>query len=257
MVCPNCGASIQIDADKNNLTCDYCGNNLYIDDEVQHVQYDNAEETGYRFEKGRQRAQTEARGSGTSHIYTRPVAVSNSSDKTSWGVILVFVIIIFVVIGIIRGKKDTSKSTWSEKDTPISKFEYYLEGDYVYLKKYKGRDKKVKIGTSYKVNGKTYQVAPEIKGLFALKSVTSVILPEGITTMPNNTFNSCGVKYIYIPKTLQPGEKGYGFYDYFHDVEKIYYGGSEEEWGILTHNKPRSDIDVKEIVYNAKIEDLK
>ena len=60
MVCPNCGASLQVDADKKNLTCSYCGNSLYVDDEVKHVQYDNAEETGYQFEKGRQRAQTEA-----------------------------------------------------------------------------------------------------------------------------------------------------------------------------------------------------
>ena len=60
MVCPNCGASLQVDADQKNLTCSYCGNGLYVDDEVNHVQYDNAEETGYQFEKGRQRAQAEA-----------------------------------------------------------------------------------------------------------------------------------------------------------------------------------------------------
>ena len=59
MVCPNCGASIQVDADKKSLTCNYCGNALYVDDEVQHIQYDNAEEAGYQFEKGRQRAQNE------------------------------------------------------------------------------------------------------------------------------------------------------------------------------------------------------
>lgn len=60
MVCPNCGASIQVDADKKNLTCNYCGNNLFVDDEVQHIRYDNADEAGYQFEKGRQRAQAEA-----------------------------------------------------------------------------------------------------------------------------------------------------------------------------------------------------
>lgn len=60
MVCPNCGASLQVDADQKNLTCSYCGNGLYVDDEVKHVQYDNAEETGYQFEKGRQRAQADA-----------------------------------------------------------------------------------------------------------------------------------------------------------------------------------------------------
>ncbi|WP_027438347.1 TFIIB-type zinc ribbon-containing protein [Lachnospira multipara] len=62
MVCPNCGASLHVDADQNNLTCNYCGNSLYVDDEVKHIQYDNAEETGYQFEKGRQRAQAEAFG---------------------------------------------------------------------------------------------------------------------------------------------------------------------------------------------------
>lgn len=62
MVCPNCGASIHVDADQKNLTCNYCGNSLYVDDEVKHIQYDNAEETGYQFEKGRQRAQAELFG---------------------------------------------------------------------------------------------------------------------------------------------------------------------------------------------------
>lgn len=49
MVCPNCGASLQVDADQKNLTCSCCGNGLSVDDEVKHVQYDNAEETGYQF----------------------------------------------------------------------------------------------------------------------------------------------------------------------------------------------------------------
>ena len=62
MVCPNCGASLHVDADQKSLTCNYCGNNLYVDDEVKHVQYDNAEEAGYQFEKGRQRAKAEAFG---------------------------------------------------------------------------------------------------------------------------------------------------------------------------------------------------
>lgn len=62
MVCPTCGASLQVDVDQKNLTCNYCGNSLYVEDEVRHVQHDNAEETGYQFEKGRQRAQAEVLG---------------------------------------------------------------------------------------------------------------------------------------------------------------------------------------------------
>lgn len=37
LVCPNCGATMQIDVDNRNLTCNYCGGSLYLDDEVQLV----------------------------------------------------------------------------------------------------------------------------------------------------------------------------------------------------------------------------
>lgn len=59
--CPYCGSALKIDPSNNNATCEYCGATLLIDDEVRHIQYDNAEEAGYQFEKGRQRAQNEAR----------------------------------------------------------------------------------------------------------------------------------------------------------------------------------------------------
>ncbi|MBO4910132.1 MAG: Ig domain-containing protein [Lachnospiraceae bacterium] len=60
MTCPSCGSQLQIDADNKQARCEYCGNFLLIDDGVQHVQYDNAENAGYEFEKGRQRAQQES-----------------------------------------------------------------------------------------------------------------------------------------------------------------------------------------------------
>lgn len=59
MSCPNCGSQLQIDLDNKQASCPYCGNTLLIDDGVQHIQYDNAENAGYEFEKGRQRAQAE------------------------------------------------------------------------------------------------------------------------------------------------------------------------------------------------------
>lgn len=60
-ICPYCGSALKIDPSNNSATCEYCGATLLIDDEVRHIQYDNAEEAGYQFEKGRQRAQNEAR----------------------------------------------------------------------------------------------------------------------------------------------------------------------------------------------------
>ncbi len=147
-------------------------------------------------------------------------------------------------------------SVWAKNNTPIEDFDYYLEGNNIYLKKYIGTDKNVKINSTYIINGNEYSITSFSEGVFALKSVDSVILPDGLTSMPANTFNSCGVKFIYIPATLQNQNNGYQFYRYFHDVEKIYYGGTEEEWKNLTNNADRASVDVKEIVYNSNIDDL-
>ena len=57
--CPKCGANLRIDTDRQSAFCEYCGAQILIDDEVQHLQIDNAENAGYAFEKGRQRAQHE------------------------------------------------------------------------------------------------------------------------------------------------------------------------------------------------------
>lgn len=59
MSCPNCGATLQVNPELKQAQCNYCGNLFYMDDGVQHIQYDNAEGAGYMFEKGRQRAQAE------------------------------------------------------------------------------------------------------------------------------------------------------------------------------------------------------
>ena len=60
MTCPNCGAQLQIDADRNQVYCEHCGTKLLMQDEVQRFRYENAEDAGYQFEKGRQRAIAEA-----------------------------------------------------------------------------------------------------------------------------------------------------------------------------------------------------
>lgn len=58
--CPNCHGQMKIDRENNTAVCPFCGTSVLIDDETQHVQYDNAEDAGYNFEKGRQRAKLEA-----------------------------------------------------------------------------------------------------------------------------------------------------------------------------------------------------
>ena len=56
--CPTCGSILQINSNQKVAFCQYCGTKLAVDDEVQHTQFDNAEQAGYEFEKGRQSALT-------------------------------------------------------------------------------------------------------------------------------------------------------------------------------------------------------
>lgn len=60
MTCPKCGAQMLVGMDKEMLFCSHCGGKLMIDNEVQHVAYDNAGDAGYQFERGRIQAQQEA-----------------------------------------------------------------------------------------------------------------------------------------------------------------------------------------------------
>ena len=153
-------------------------------------------------------------------------------------------------------KSTTDNSIWAKEYTSIEEFDYYIDENNIYIKEYKGNSKKVKIKSKYEINGKKHKVKKFTEGVFAVSDVDSVILPEGLTYIASNTFNSCGIKYVYIPSTLKPVDEGYNFYNYFYEVEKIYYGGTKEQWKKLTNNEKRTNIDAKEIIYNAKIEDL-
>lgn len=57
--CKNCGATLKIDENTENISCPYCKAIYKIDDEVKHIKYDDMENSGYEFEKGRIKAQEE------------------------------------------------------------------------------------------------------------------------------------------------------------------------------------------------------
>lgn len=56
MKCPRCGANIKVDSDLNEATCEFCRSSFLLDDEVQHIQFDNMEQSGYDMEVGRKQA---------------------------------------------------------------------------------------------------------------------------------------------------------------------------------------------------------
>lgn len=57
--CPNCNSTVKVSDDLKEAVCDSCGTKFLVDDEAEHIVFDNAEKAGYDFEKGRQKAQSE------------------------------------------------------------------------------------------------------------------------------------------------------------------------------------------------------
>lgn len=145
-------------------------------------------------------------------------------------------------------------SVWAQDYTSINDFKYIIDGNDIYIGRYKGQESKIRINSTYVIDGKDYTVVALNDATFFCDDIQSVIIPEGTKNLADNTFNSCGIKFLYLPSTLESVDDN--FWDYFHDVEKIYYGGTEEQWKKIC-KVSRSDIDVHEIVYNSKLKDLK
>ena len=105
--CTKCGANLHIDADRKTAFCEYCGAQLLIDDEVQHLQIDNAESAGYAFEKGRQRAQNEAQAQRYYSAQPQPAPKTpKKNKKIVWWVLgWIFIFPIPLTIIISRNKK--------------------------------------------------------------------------------------------------------------------------------------------------------
>lgn len=115
----------------------------------------------------------------------------------------------------------------------------------------------MKVCNTYRINNEEYQVTKLIESVFFLSNVTSVILLDGLVSISANTLQNSNVKYVYIPATLQLTGQSKNFYHYFRDIKKLYYGGSKKQWNLLTNGIDRSKVDIKEIIYYSKIEDLR
>lgn len=105
------------------------------------------------------------------------------------------------------------------------------------------------------VEGKTYTVKEFSDAVFCLKKVKSVILPDGLEKYRIIPLIHLGLN-MYIYQRLWIFGKCKLFLGYFHDVECIYYGGTEEQWKSMTEGVNRADIDAKRIECGATIQEL-
>ena len=146
------------------------------------------------------------------------------------------------------------KSIWLDGYTDIGDFSYYLDGDELHIKDYTADNTKVRIAPAYEIDGTTYHVTSFEDATFFCKGVENVIIPDGTRYMESNTFNSSDLKYLYLSDTLVEVEDT--FWGYFHGLDKIYYGGTQDEWNKLC-TVDRGDIDVKEIIFEQNPDELK
>lgn len=130
---------------------------------------------------------------------------------------------------------------------PLSDFQYDYSADGLTLADYNGSERTVIIAPSYTVDGAEKPVI-KLDNTFALDSVDTVIVPEGVKELTQATFNSCGIKRLYLPKSATNVPSS--FWGYFHDLDTLYYGGTEDEFNSLSQ-KDRFDIDVIHMEYEA------
>lgn len=90
--CKNCGANLKCNSESDVVECPYCKASYKIDDEVKHVKYDDMENSGYEFEKGRIKAQRE-------HMYNSNGAYENVKfEGISRTPLVVFAVILFITM---------------------------------------------------------------------------------------------------------------------------------------------------------------
>lgn len=87
--CQNCGAALKIEEGTEMVSCPYCKATYKLDDEAQHIKYDDMENSGYEFEKGRIKAQKEH------------VANNQNLNIAKIPMIIIPIIVVIMIISII------------------------------------------------------------------------------------------------------------------------------------------------------------
>lgn len=100
MKCKNCGGELKVEEGADTVTCPYCNITYKIDDEVKRIKYENMENSGYEFEKGRIKAQTER--------FNNMAPVSSKFILIPIIAIIVFVTITAIIGLVTRSKQGSS-----------------------------------------------------------------------------------------------------------------------------------------------------
>ena len=108
--CKNCGANLKIDEESEFVNCPYCNASYKLDDETQHVKYDDMENSGYEFEKGRIKAQKEIETESYNN------ALKSRIPVIIFAIIAVLGMMIFSIVLMVNPKIGKTKINTSESD---------------------------------------------------------------------------------------------------------------------------------------------
>lgn len=111
-VCPHCGAELTIDHEKRQAVCQYCGASVFMEEKNDK----RAEQAGYFFEKGRQRAQKE-NWEQAHHSYTAYTNTRTSTGKKGslllWILGWLFMFPVPLTILMLRRTENGEKILWA------------------------------------------------------------------------------------------------------------------------------------------------
>ena len=122
--CKNCGAALKVEKGTDTISCPYCDATYKIDDEAQHIKYDDMENSGYEFEKGRIKAQKEHFQNSNSAEGNNTVAIVAAIV----GLVIAFALIISVFSVRLFGIKGNTKTKYSQHDVYAYNM-YYSSGN--------------------------------------------------------------------------------------------------------------------------------
>lgn len=110
--CPNCGAPMLVDKVSGECVCNSCGGTFILDDEstTQNINFEGAEEAGYQFEKGRQKAQAEAQSHSRASYAPTSTTVPKKRRTWLWVLGWLFIFPVPLTILVYRSKKMEDKT---------------------------------------------------------------------------------------------------------------------------------------------------
>lgn len=141
-------------------------------------------------------------------------------------------------------EEEYDENEWANAFTPISDFRYTLdkENKTITLNKYQEFGPKVMLSPVYTIDGIDYSLKALGDACFLGKiRITSVYIPEGVTDISHNCFNSCSsLQYLYIPSTVESLEES--FFGYLQEYT-AYYESFANLPGDRDYNNYKETID--------------